>query len=273
MKLATRIGLAACVALGAMTPAAATHSWGGYHWARTSNPFTLKVNKAITSQWTDPVNGAISDWASSSVLNLTGQGAPAGTSAKRCSAITGQIRVCNDSYGQRGWLGIASITITGGTHITSGTTKLNDTYFNTAKYNTSAWRNMVACQEIGHDFGLDHQDTNFSNPNLDTCMDYTNDPSTNQHPNQHDYDELGIIYSHLDSSTTITAATKFGIRQDGQPAPQAASIDPGNSPAEWGRAIHNDAQGRPNVYMRTTNGVTVLTHVFWAIGEGPGRSN
>jgi hypothetical protein len=37
-------------------------------------------------------------------------------------------------------------------------------------------------------------------------MDYTNDPTTNQHPNQHDYDELVTIYSHLDSFTTIGAA-------------------------------------------------------------------
>ncbi|MEO7365888.1 MAG: hypothetical protein ABIW03_06175 [Sphingomicrobium sp.] len=283
MKLSTRVGLAACVALAAITPASANHSWGGYHWARTSNPFTLKVNTALTSQWTSPVNGAISDWTSSTVLNLTGQGAPAGTSAKRCSAIIGQVLVCNDSYGQRGWLGIASITLSGG-HINSGTTKLNDTYFNTAKYNTPAWRNMVACQEIGHDFGLDHQDEVFDNYNLGTCMDYTNAPGggsigtfnygpNNEHPNTHDYDQLKSDYQHLDSSTTISAATNFGIRQVGQPVRQAVSIDPGNSPAEWGRAIHNDAQGRPNVYVRTSNGVTVLTHVFWAIGEGPGRSN
>jgi hypothetical protein len=39
------------------------------------------------------------------------------------------------------------------------------------------------CQEVGHTFGLDHQDENFNNTNLGTCMDYTNDPSTNQHPN------------------------------------------------------------------------------------------
>ena len=24
-----------------------THSWGGYHWARTSNPFTLKVGDNV----------------------------------------------------------------------------------------------------------------------------------------------------------------------------------------------------------------------------------
>ena len=27
-------------------------------------------------------------------------------------------------------------------------------------------------QEIGHTFGLDHQDENFSNANLGSCMDY-----------------------------------------------------------------------------------------------------
>ena len=61
------------------------------------------------------------------------------------------------------------------------------------------------CQEVGHTFGLDHQDENFNNANLGTCMDYTNDPSTNQHPNKHDYDELITIYSHLDSTTTVGA--------------------------------------------------------------------
>ena len=32
------------------------------------------------------------------------------------------------------------------------------------------------CQVGGHDFGLDHQDEDFINANLNTCMDYTNDP-------------------------------------------------------------------------------------------------
>src|SRR3990167_937294 len=67
------------------------------------------------------------------------------------------------------------------------------------------------CQEVGHIFGLNHQDENFGNENLGTCMDYTSDPSgtladpdqlSNEHPNQHDYDQLGIIYSHFDSFTS-----------------------------------------------------------------------
>ncbi|MCI0414256.1 hypothetical protein L0222_15865 [bacterium] len=31
------------------TSAMAGHSWGNYHWARTSNPFTLKLGDDVTS--------------------------------------------------------------------------------------------------------------------------------------------------------------------------------------------------------------------------------
>ncbi|MBI1895150.1 MAG: hypothetical protein HYS04_01245, partial [Acidobacteria bacterium] len=51
-----------------------------------------------------------------------------------------------------------------------------------------------------------HQDEDFNNPNLGTCMDYTSNPSSNQHPNQHDYDQLELIYAHLDSTTTVGQA-------------------------------------------------------------------
>ena len=53
---------------------------------------------------------------------------------------------------------------------------------------------MVMRQEVGHVFGLAHQDEDFNNPNLGTCMDYTGDPESNQHPNQHDRDQLDTIY-------------------------------------------------------------------------------
>ena len=29
----------------------ADHSWGSYHWARTSNPFNLKLGDNVTSCW------------------------------------------------------------------------------------------------------------------------------------------------------------------------------------------------------------------------------
>jgi hypothetical protein len=29
----------------------ADHSWGNYHWARTSNPFTLQTGDNLDSKW------------------------------------------------------------------------------------------------------------------------------------------------------------------------------------------------------------------------------
>src|SRR5215208_529098 len=213
MKVSNRLAFATAIALGVAVPASATHSWGNYHWARISNPFALRVNGALSSKWIPHANTAMADWAKSTVLNFTSTTPfPSAASRKQCNPIAGQILVCNELYGQRGWLGIASIWLNG-SHITQATTKLNDTYFNMTRYNTSAWRQLVACQEIGHDFGLAHQDENFYNANLGTCMDYTNLPGTNQHPNQHDYDQLVKIYSHTDSFNSYkstAAATNFG---------------------------------------------------------------
>jgi len=277
-----RVALISGAALAALTPAIASHSWGGYHWAGDGSELPIKVNTSITSQWNTSVTDAIADWNQSTELSLTRLTSSA--DPKRCNPIAGQVLVCNAGYGRRGWLGIASIWLTSG-HISQGTTKLNDTYFNTAQYNTPAWRALVACQEVGHDFGLDHQDEAFNNVNLGTCMDYTNAPDggvvggfnygpANRHPNAHDYEELNIIYNHDDGFTTVTASTNFGIRQVGKATPpQVSFAGSGDSPAEWGRAIHKDGQGRPDVFLKDLGGGhKVLTHVFWAIGEGPGNS-
>ena len=109
---------------------------------------------------------------------------------------------CNAKYGKNGWLGLAQIWLSG-THIAQATAKMNDTYFSTAAYNVPVKKQHVMCQEIGHDWGLGHQDE--SGADLNTCMDYAN-ALDNPSPNQHDYDQLQTIYQHLDSTTTINAA-------------------------------------------------------------------
>lgn len=276
-KLVVRAALLSGVVI-ALNPAFASHSWGSYHWGRTANPFTLRVVDAVSGTWDPYLDEAINDWTASSVLNLTRDGT--GTNAKKCTAINGKILACSAAYGPRGWLGLATIWASGN-HITKATTKVNDTYFNMATYNTPAWRRLVMCQEIAHDFGLDHQDEGFGPPNLGTCMDYTNDPDgggaygpSNEHPNAHDFDQLETIYAHLDSSNTYSssAATNFGIRTVGGPpaTPPGLSEEAGDSPAEWGRAIGRDALGRPNLYVQDLGGGRKkFTHVFWAMGEGP----
>lgn len=255
-----RIALGAAIALplaALAMPALAAHSWASYHWARTANPFTLKLGDNVDAKWDSYLVTTSADWTKSTVLDTTIVPGSA-SNAKRCNALAGTVQVCNTTYGNTGWLGIASISISGGTHITQGTVKLNDTYFNTAKYNTPAWKNLVSCQEVGHTLGLDHQDEDFTNADLNTCMDYSNNPEPNQHPNAHDYEQLLTIYGHLDTTTTISAQTV------------AAAADVGDSPATWGRPIHFDRQGRPNIFERIDGpGRTTLTHVFWALGEGP----
>jgi hypothetical protein len=227
----------------------ANHSWGGYHWARTQNPFTVQLGDNLTSTWDAYLSTASSEWSKSVVMNtivVAGQ-----ARSRNCRPTAGRVEVCNDTYGNNGWLGVAQIWLSG-KHITQGTVKLNDTYFNTSKYNAPAWRNLVACQEIGHTFGLDHQDETFDNKNLGTCMDYTNDPTTNQYPNQHDYEELEIIYSHLDSTTTTYTS------------PAAANMDL-DHPSTWGQLMRSGGAGRYQAFLRDLgNGQQVVTFVIWA---------
>src|SRR6266540_1791449 len=49
----------------------ANHSWGGYHWARTSNPFTVKLGDNVSSTWDSALSTASSDWSKSTVLDTT----------------------------------------------------------------------------------------------------------------------------------------------------------------------------------------------------------
>ena len=181
--------------------------------------------------------------------------------------------MCSERYGFNGWLGVAQIWVSGD-HITQGTVKVNDSYFNTATYNTPAWRNLVMCQEVGHTLGLHHNDEDFNTTN-GTCMDYSNNPEPNQHPNQHDYDQLQIIYDpnytaspgHLDSTTTVGASSSTQNR-GGQAVPDEA----GDTPAEWGVPIRSRPDGRPILYRRDVGpGRAIFTWVFWADLPSPGR--
>jgi hypothetical protein len=244
--------------------AEASHSWGNYHWARTANPFTLKLGDNVTSAWDAYLGVASTDWSVSSVLDTTV--VPGLTTAKLCKPTKGRVEVCNSAYGKNGWLGIAQIWISGD-HITQGVTKMNDTYFKTATYNTPAWKQMVVCQEIGHTFGLDHQDEDFNNANLGTCMDYTNDPSRNDgignntHPNAHDYEQLETIYAHLDSFTTVINTIVGG--GTGKNNNREDVI--GSANADWGQPVRTNAQGRGILYKKDIgNGEEVFTFVVWA---------
>ena len=50
----------------------ASHSWAGYHWARTANPFTLKLGDNLTSSdWKSKLAQASQDWNSPQAFSTT----------------------------------------------------------------------------------------------------------------------------------------------------------------------------------------------------------
>lgn len=256
----------------------ADNAWGNYHWGRTSNPFTLKAGDNVSPTWDPYLDEAISDWSASSFLDLTkvaggtnntkGQYTP-----KNCVPTVGRLEICSAKYGATGWLGVARIWVSDSDvdHIVKATTKVNDTYFNTSTYNTPAWRRLVMCQEIAHDFGLDHQDETFNNANVGSCMDYTNDPDggpggasasdpSNEHPNAHDFAQIETNYAHSDDTTTVGQTTSFGPGKG-----SAFNGADGQEVAEWGKVIRTSSDGKPSLFERDLgNGNKVFTFVIWA---------
>ena len=253
------LALIAIALVTVAVPVMANHQWGKYHWERSANPVNLTIGDN-TSGWTTYLNTAISDWNQSSVLSLTKVSGQAGAG---CTPDDGKIEVCNSNEGANGWLGIAGIWAFKN-HITKAYSIMNDWYFDSGGYGSSAWRQLVMCQEVGHDFGLDHQDENFNNPPLGTCMDYTSDPTPNQHPNQHDYDQLEDIYAHLDGGG---GGCKGKNCRASLPAAPPAQLEGVAGPGRWGQLVHRSNDGRVEVYeLQYANGYKVVTHVLWVEG-------
>ncbi len=235
--------LAAAVTAGS---ASATHSWNGYHWARTANPFTLKLGDNVSGAWDSMLVKSSADWSSSTVLDT--QIVAGGTRPKSCRPTSGRDEICSANYGNTGWLGLAQIWVTGGQHITQGLVKNNDYYFgnSTYQYNNTAEMQHVICQEVGHTFGLGHQDE--SGISLNTCMDYYHNTSSTDMqstaPDQHDYDQLVTIYNHNDPTTTIGAA-----------ASDLPAAVPDFAPAGDRTSVYTD---------HLPNGDLLVTFVIWA---------
>jgi hypothetical protein len=253
-RLLLALVVGAVVSSGFASTAAANHSWGTYHWARTSNPFTIKLGDNLsTAEWKNDLAIASSDWSAdirSNPLNtiiVSGQ-----ARNKQCKPTSGRVEVCNGNYGNNGWLGLAQIWLSGG-HIVQGATKMNDTYFNTATYNIPTEKLHVVCQEVGHTFGLDHQDE--SGASLNTCMDYYHNTSASDtkstHPNDHDYEQLASIYAHLDSTTTIGAAADGSLAM--------------NEDAKADRTERNDRIESSTIVESFADGSKRITRIVWAI--------
>jgi len=258
------IAIPAAVLVGAAVSlsALATHSWNNYHWARTTEQFNLHLGDNLTSDdWRWHLSNASSDWNSPTndpKFTPIMTSIVTGGANRRCSMVKGTTQVCNGKYGNNGWLGLATIYISG-EHITQGSAKMNDTYFTSSKYNNTNEKQHVMCQEVAHTFGLDHQSTNGSS--LNTCMDYFSNTGANAgstlstKPNAHDFDELATIYQHLDTTTTVAS---------GAASAASTTPDPTDDPINWGTLMRQSPDGRSSIYEQyNRDGTQTLTHVYW----------
>jgi hypothetical protein len=266
-----KIVMAGLVAVVLSTASYADNSWGTYHWARTSASFDLTVINSTTDDWDAYVGQAVADWSGSSVLNMVEvDGNTSTRTRRRCKPPGGKVRICNLAYGNNGWLGLAGISIDSAGHILSGYTKLNDTYFAWAFYNYPNWRQSVTCQELGHNIGLGHQDVDFDNASLFSCMDYQDPPY--EYPNPHDYAQLEAMYVPVDAYNTYSgpAESDSGGGGGGCNAPPGKGCNKGETPGHngeigWGMSLGR--RGQSESFMRIDpDGTRHLTYVTWAQG-------
>ena len=95
------------------------------------------------------------------------------------------ISAFNGYYGFNGWLGLAEITNYNGCTINTGRARLNQSYLEVGYSRTN--KEHVACQEVGHLFGLDH-----NHDDTDTCMNDT--ILSAPQPNSHDQELVNSLY-------------------------------------------------------------------------------
>jgi len=172
----------------------------------SGEPLRLKIANALTSDWDEYFTMAIEDWEGAArvdgdadVLSLQTERLEADPA---CTPIEGVMKVCNNDYGATGWEGINECLIMGD-FIISSVAKMNEYYLHPDKFmgllqgstaTIQDKRRYTMCHEIGHGFGLSHQDETFSNADLNTCMDYSSRPQNNLRPNPADYQALNRLY-------------------------------------------------------------------------------
>lgn len=248
MRKVFLIGLAVVGLLFSTTIALADNAWGNYHWARTSNPFNLKLEQNLsTTDWRSHLTNVAGDWSKAGVLDtkVVNEVKKGG-----CTFVyKGKVVVCNANSGRTGWLGLARIWPDSNGHINYAMAQVNDYYFKTAYYNKPNAKRHVLCQEVGHTLGLDHQAGVSCMNDLAGLFD-----TAYISPDPHDISMLDdTIYGHTDSTSTIAASS---VSSSGK------EVGNGN---DFGVAIGRDAKGRPNQFVKDLgNGEKVYTWVTWA---------
>jgi len=167
-----------------------------YGWKiKSGEGLELSIANALTADWHGFFDKAVEDWNKS--LDMTLQSSVV-TVDPDCIPESGIMKVCNNDYGDVGWKGINEI-LTQGNTIVASVAKMNEYYVGqfvqpSGNTNIEDERQYTMCHEIGHGFGLPHQDEDFTNKDLNSCMDYSMRPEANLIPNEQDFISLNTLY-------------------------------------------------------------------------------
>jgi len=173
-------------------------------WENDDIGLTLTIQNALTSDWEEYLDVAISDWDAAPALNLVLTKRNAGPDPT-CTPVEKIMKVCNNNYGLTGWIGLNEVYFNRRGFITQSVAKMNESYLRSAP---AAEKQYVICHEIGHGFGLPHRDENPQNADLGTCLDYSRRPQNNQHPDETDYDNLARLYAEFPNEDDVVEDKK-----------------------------------------------------------------
>jgi hypothetical protein len=109
MKIRRVAVVASLAATTLSVPASADHQWGNYRWATLGTGLEVRVNAALTASggWSPYISGSLgslNDWNATDAVTVNIPAVSSAVSPKKCSPIAGEILVCDEAYGQRGWL-------------------------------------------------------------------------------------------------------------------------------------------------------------------------
>lgn len=164
--------LALMIGAGAAT---ATHRWGCWKYADRYINFYNGASGSYNTYYAQESLTDSNSWHNYTDINLTSTG----------SGSTDHVNAYAGFYGQNGWLGLASIISYSGCTVRNGRSQLNRSYLDSGYSSTNI--KHVACQEVGHLFGLQH-----NRGSSTTCMNDT--ILSAPYPNSHDQSMINSIY-------------------------------------------------------------------------------
>mmetsp|Transcript_9841 Transcript_9841/g.14973 ORF Transcript_9841/g.14973 Transcript_9841/m.14973 type:complete len:289 (-) Transcript_9841:120-986(-) len=167
--------------------------WDEQFIERDDGGLQLTLVNSLSDDWQEEFEVAVADWSMSDALTLDVVVEPvddAWDNDKKCKRQDDKMVVCNGNFGDTGWVGINENEVLGG-RIISSVAKMNEYYLNKADFDH---RRFTMCHEIGHGFGLPHTDENPYNKNLNDCLDYTDNPSSNVLPGEVNMIKLQEVY-------------------------------------------------------------------------------